>query len=155
MATWSERKRAILTLKLGDAEKKYDPWKCMLNYQRAVRDMGGVTIFKQMWDRVHKKQDEPTDDEGKFKDSLLKSEAETYLSDVGARIYGEKPYDPESNPDGFTTEEGAEAMYTFFRWMEKKDSVAENSPTPVTSASTTPGETEEAGCSTPNTSPAS
>lgn len=155
MSNWNERKRNILTLKLGGEEKRYDPWKCMLNYQRAVRDMGGVSVFKTMWDRVHEKADEAVDssEEETSKRTLLRAEAEAYLSEIGARIYGEKPYDPESNPGGFTTEEGAQAMYSFFRWMEKKDSGAENSPTPVTSVSTTPGETNTGELPTESDSP--
>lgn len=155
MSNWNERKRNILTLKLGGEEKRYDPWKCMLNYQRAVRDMGGVSVFKTMWDRVHEKVDPASqeDETETQKRSLLRAEAEAYLADIGARIYGEKPYDPESNPGGFTTEEGAQAMYSFFRWMEKKDSVVGSSPTPATSESTKPGETNGGESPTQNDSP--
>lgn len=166
MSNWNERERKILKLKLGGAEKAYDPLRLILNYNRTVRDKGGADVLKSVWDKYHTNPSEgEMSAEDRLKLELQDAEGSLYLGELGAATFGEPLFTnfltgtakPEGGGDdpGWTLGEGIQALYQFLSFITKKENGEESSPTSTSPESPQPGETKEDCPTTPTTSPAS
>lgn len=143
MSNWTERERKIFKVKLGNAEMRFDPMLCILQYNRAVRDMGGPTKLKQVWDdlfgnvpklKIVQPDAEPLPAKTPEQElidlhehNLRDAECNQWLGDLGSRIIGQPLFSVE-NPDGLTLEEGKEVLYQFLEFSQKKENGAEKSP---------------------------
>lgn len=153
MSNWNERQRKILKIKLGGAEKSYDPLRLILNYNRAVRDKGGADVLKSIWEKYHTEPDlKAMTPEQRTEYELQDAEGALYLGELGAATFGEKL---GIEDDAWTLREGINALYQFLAFITKKESGEENSPTSTSPGSASPGEPEKDCPSTPTTSPAS
>lgn len=159
MSNWNERERKILKIEIGGAEKRFDPLKIVLQYNRAVRDEGGPETMKAICEAYFKRgtdgkpilpdQNDPI---AVHKHNLQQAEAAAYLGKVGLRTFAEKEFDPETG-EGMTLEEARDMLYQFWDFSAKKEIVEENSPTSDTQElPTQPGETSGGKSATPNTS---
>jgi len=145
MSLWNERERNIFTLKLGGAEKKYDPLKLARHYHQAVVDAGGIEALKRHGSVYYSKPE--------ANDQWVSSwhEAAASLAKIGRQMFALPEWNDEQ-PEGITDEEAIRCMEQYLEYSQKKESGAENSPTASMDSAPGHAETNEASPTTPITS---
>lgn len=128
---WSERERKIMKITLGGAVKRYDPLRVILQYNKAMRDVGGPMVVKDVLASFYGKKplaQNATSDEI-YARNILDAEQLTFIGELGAKTFG---YDlfSEEKPEGITLAEGEELLAQFWEYTTKKESGVESLPTP-------------------------
>lgn len=132
---WKDRERKIFKIELGGAERRFDPLQIVKQYNLAMREMGGPDVVQQVvkdyFGRARRlaEKDERTPEQ-MAEDNLKDSEQSEFLGTLGAKTLG-LPMFKDGAEDGLTIDEGMECLSQFWKFMEKKDDGAGNSPTPV------------------------
>jgi len=145
MSLWSERERNIFTLKLGGAEKKFDPLKLARHYHQAVMETGGIEALKRHGSVYYSKPE--------TSDQWVSNwhEAAASLAKIGRQMFGLTEWNDDS-PDGVTDEEAIKCMEQYLEYSQKKEQGVENSPTVSTDSAPGQEGTNEESPTTPITS---
>lgn len=135
---WKMAERQIFKVEIAGVELAFDPVRCLIRYQKAVKTKGGHGAYKEVWDRYHKprlKQDAADPATEEFQQHLLQEAEDTlFLAEIGAAIVDMPLFgtvdDPHRETDGkvtLTAVEGRDMLYAYLEFATKKESGEEKS----------------------------
>lgn len=149
MSLWSVSARKIFVIEVDGVELKFDPVRCIINYNKAVKDHGGLEIFRQTWERYHSAGPGPeATNEERFERELQDAQDCLYFAEIGAATVGMPLVGAQPHKEGvpeLTTIQGRDVVYRYVEYMSKKEPGEETSLSQATPESSPSDETSEAG----------
>jgi len=163
MAAYKVSEREIFKIEVDGVELKFDPIRCILRYNKAVSDLGGVAEYTKRWKRYHRDKlpalpRDATEDVREERKQLVNTmeiqDAEDciFLAEIGARTIDMPLFDATNHEDGkpqLMVLQARDVVYRYVEFMTKKESGEETSTLPSKPDSPPSNETGEAGQSTP------
>lgn len=163
MAAYKVSEREIFKIEIDGVELKFDPIRCILRYNKAVAELGGVAEYTKRWKRYHREKlpalpRDATEDVREERKQLVNTmeiqDAEDciFLAEIGARTIDMPLFDATNHEDGkpqLMVLQARDVVYRYVEFMTKKESGEETSTLPSKPDSPPSNETGEAGQSTP------
>lgn len=160
--SWKLSEREIFKIEVDGVELKFDPVRCILRYNKAVAEAGGLAEYKKRWMRYHRAPlpalpEGATDEQIEERsdqihaNELQDSEDCIYLAEIGAKTVDMPLFDQSTHVEGkpqLTVKQGRDVIYRYIEFMTKKESGEETSTLQNRPVSPPSGETSEAGPST-------
>lgn len=161
--SWKISEREIFKLEVDGVELKFDPVRCILRYNKAVAEAGGLAEYKMRWMRYHREPLKPLPKDATQEQieersdqihaaELQDSEDCIYLGEIGAKTVDMPLFDQSTWVEGkpqLTVKQARDVVYRYIEFMTKKGNGGEISTLPSKQDSPPSDETNEGGQSTP------
>lgn len=163
MAAYKVSEREIFKIEVDGVELRFDPIRCILRYNKAVAEAGGVAEYTMRWKRYHRDKlpllakdatEEQKAERMQLVNTLEIQDADDciYLGTIGAKTLDMPLFDPANHEDGkpqLMVKQARDVVYRYVEYMTKKESGEETSTLPSKPDSPPSDATGEAGQSTP------
>ncbi len=163
--SWKVSEREIFKIEVDGVELRFDPVRCILRYNKAVAEAGGLAEYKKRWMRYHRAPlpalpEDATDEQIEERsdqihaNELQDSEDCIYLAEIGAKTVDMPLFDQSTHVEGkpqLTVKQARDVIYRYIEFMTKKENGGETSTSLSRQDSPPSDATNEGGQSTPTT----